>query len=78
MKRLSTIVKELENKGFNVYINDHDNMVTLTSERGNMDAFEYINHDYPVDLTKDLHDLAKRGGYEWQCEYTGTYKLYPQ
>ena len=40
MKRLSTIVKELENKGFNVYINDHDNMVTLTSERGNMEDVE--------------------------------------
>lgn len=76
MKRLNTMVKELEKQGFNVYINEHDNMVTLTSERGNMDAFEYINYDYPVDLKQNLHDLAKQGGYEWQCQYTGTYKLY--
>jgi hypothetical protein len=77
MKRVSTMVKELEKQGFNVYVNEHDNMITLTSERGNMDAFDYINHDYPVDLKQELYDLAKRGGYEWQCEYTGTYKLYP-
>ena len=77
MKRVATMQKELKALGFDVYVNEYDNMVTLTSERGNMGAFEYINCDYPVDLTKDLHDLAKRGGYEWQCEYTGTYKLYP-
>jgi len=77
MKRVSTMVKELEKQGFNVYINEHDNMVTLTTERGNMDAFDYIMTDYPVDLKQELYDLAKRGGYEWQCEYTGTYKLYP-
>jgi len=71
------MVKELEKQGFNVYINEHDNMVTLTTERGNMDAFDYIMTDYPVDLKQELYDLAKRGGYEWQCEYTGTYKLYP-
>ena len=78
MKRVSTMVKELEKQGFDVYINQHDNMVTLTTERGNMDAFDYIMTDYPVDLKQELYDLAKRGGYEWQCEYTGTYKLYPQ
>ena len=77
MKRVSTMVKELEKQGFNVYVNEHDNMITLTSERGNMDAFDYIMTDYPVDLKQELYDLAKRGGYEWQCEYTGTYKLYP-
>jgi hypothetical protein len=76
MKRLNTMLKELKNLGFDVYINDNDNMITLTSEKGNMDAFTYINFDYPVDLIPSLHDLAKKGGYEWQCEYTGTYKLF--
>jgi len=77
MKRLSTILKDLKTLGYDVYINDNDNTITLTTERGNMNAFEYINCDYPVDLIPSLHNLAKQGGYEWQCEYTGTYKLYP-
>ena len=77
MKRLNTMVKELQKLGFDVYINQHDGLLTLTTELGNMDAFDYVNCDYPADLKPSLYDLAKRGGYEWQCEYTGTYKLYP-
>ena len=47
----------------------------LSTENGNLHSFEYINHDYPVDLKKELHDWAKQYGWEWQCGYTGTYIL---
>ena len=77
MKQLNTVKNELAKLGFDVYVNQHDNQLTLTSERGNANAFEYINFDYPVALIPALHDLAKKAGYEWQCEYCGTYKLYP-
>ena len=47
----------------------------LSTENGNLHSFEYVNHDYPVDLVKELHDWAKQYGLEWQCQYTGTYIL---
>jgi hypothetical protein len=47
----------------------------LSTENGNLHSFEYINHDYPVDLKQELKDWAKQYGWEWQCGYTGTYIL---
>jgi hypothetical protein len=47
----------------------------LSTENGNLHSFEYINHDYPVDLKQELKDWAKQYGWEWQCQYTGTYIL---
>jgi hypothetical protein len=47
----------------------------LSTENGNLHSFEYVNHDCPVDLKKELHDWAKQYGWEWQCGYTGTYIL---
>jgi hypothetical protein len=76
MKQLNTVKNELTNLGFTVYINRNDELV-LTSEQGNLDAFEYVNFDYPAGLIPALHTVAKKAGYEWQCEYCGTYKLYP-
>ena len=75
MKRLNTIKKELEALGFSIY--EHEGFLTLSTEQGNLDAFEYVNFDYPIDLIPTLRILAKNAGYEWQCEYTGTYRLYP-
>jgi hypothetical protein len=47
----------------------------LSTESGNLHSFEYVNHDYPIDLKQELKDWAKQYGWEWQCEYTGTYIL---
>jgi hypothetical protein len=47
----------------------------LSTENGNLHSFEYVNHDYPIDLKQELYDWAKQYGWEWQCEYTGTYIL---
>jgi hypothetical protein len=47
----------------------------LSTENGNLHSFEYVNHDYPIDLKQELKDWAKQYGWEWQCEYTGTYIL---
>ena len=52
-----------------------DNTPVLSTENGNLHSFDYIMFDYPVDLKKELHDWAKQYGWEWQCEYTGTYIL---
>lgn len=75
MKQINTVKNDLIKKGFDVYINQNNELV-LTSEHGNARAFHYINFDYPIALIDDLHTLAKNAGYEWQCEYRGTYKLY--
>jgi hypothetical protein len=77
MKRLDTVMQQLTGLGYSVYINKHDNQLTLSSENGNLNAFEYVNFDYPVALNNELLEFAKKAGYEWQCEYTGTYKLFP-
>ena len=47
----------------------------LSTESGNLHSFEYINQDRPVDLKQELHDWAKQYGWEWQCQYIGTYIL---
>jgi hypothetical protein len=47
----------------------------LSTENGNLHSFEYVNHDYPIDLKQELKDWAKQYGWEWQCQYTGTYIL---
>jgi hypothetical protein len=47
----------------------------LSTENGNLHSFDYIMSDYPVDLKQELYDWAKQYGWEWQCEYTGTYIL---
>jgi len=47
----------------------------LSTENGNLHSFDYIMSDYPVDLKQELYDWAKQYGWEWQCQYTGTYIL---
>ena len=74
MKNLNKVQKQCESLGFKVV--NREQYLVLSSENGNLDAFEYINFDYPVDLIPALHDIAKNAGYEWQCEYLGTYRLY--
>ena len=75
MKSLNNIKNELDAMGFITTL--HNSHLILSTESGNLDAFQYIDFDYPVDLIEPLHNLAKKAGYEWQCEYTGTYRLYP-
>ena len=58
-----------------IWERDGEVKVALSSEVGNSCSFEYIGVDYMVDLVPELHAWADQYGWEWQCQYQGTYFL---